>query len=89
MTHWPDAVNSCFEALGAWFAWANVKRLSKDREVKGVVWQFTIAWWLWGAWNLAYYGPLLHQWVSECAGAVLVCGNAMWLYTWLKIRGEK
>jgi hypothetical protein len=84
----PDIINGTFEAFGAWSVWANVKRLRKDRDVKGVVWQFTIVWWLWGVWNLVYY-PLLSQFVSTAAGLVLVTGNAVWLITWLKIRREK
>lgn len=85
----PDLVNATFEAFGAWSVWANVKRLRKDRDVKGVVWQFTIVWWLWGVWNLLYYGPILHQWFSEVAGAVLVSGNLVWLVVWLRIMRER
>lgn len=84
----PDLINGAFEAFGAWSVWANVKRLQRDRDVKGIVWQFTIVWWLWGVWNLFYY-PSLHQFASFIAGIVLVAGNAVWLVTWLKIRGEK
>lgn len=86
--HLPDAVNGLFEAFGAWSVWANVKRLKQDRDVKGIVWQFTIVWWLWGLWNLFYY-PSLDQWVSTVAGAVLVTGNAVWLWTWMRIRYER
>lgn len=85
----PDLINGTFEAFGAWSTWANVKRLRKDRDVKGVVWQFTICWWLWGVWNLLYYGPILHQWISECAGLVLVCGNAVWLMMWITMRRQR
>lgn len=84
-----DLINGLFEAFGAWSVWANVKRLRKDRDVKGTVWQFTIIWWLWGIWNLYYYGPALGQWFSEIAGAVLVAGNAVWLATWIKILRSK
>lgn len=85
----PDLINGTFEAFGAWSTWANVQRLRKDRDVKGIVWQFTICWWLWGVWNLLYYGPILHQWISECAGLVLVCGNAVWLMMWIKMRRQR
>lgn len=83
----PDLINGLFEAFGAWSTWANVARLKKDRDVKGVVWQFTVIWWLWGIWNLLYY-PLLGQWFSTVAGSVLVVGNGVWLATWLKIRKQ-
>lgn len=84
----PDLLNGLFEAFGAWSVWANVARLKKDRDVKGVVWQFTIVWWLWGLYNLFYY-PWLHQWFSFCAGCVLVVGNGVWLWIWIKIRRER
>ena len=85
----PDAINAMFEACGAWSVWANVARLRRDRDVKGVVWQFTVVWWMWGIWNLWFYGPALHQWLSEAAGAVLVCGNLVWLVVWLWILHER
>lgn len=84
----PDVVNGAFEAFGAWSVWANVKRLRRDRDVKGIVWQFTIVWWLWGVWNLYYYAHL-SQFVSWAAGVVLVVGNAVWLIVWLKILRSK
>lgn len=84
----PDLVNAAFEAFGAWSVWANVARLKRDRDVKGVVWQFTIVWWAWGMWNLIYY-PVLGQWFSTAAGMVLVAGNARWLWVWLIIRRER
>lgn len=75
-----DLVNGGFEAFGAWSAWANVKRLRRDRVVKGVVWQFTVVWQLWGMWNLYYYWGL-HQYFSWVAGAALCAGNTAWLIT--------
>ena len=83
--HLPDAVNGCFEAFGAWSAWANVGRLKRDRDVKGVVWQFTVVWFCWGVWNLFYY-PFLGQWFSTVAGVVLCAGNFAWLWTLMRIR---
>lgn len=87
--HLPDAINATFELSGACSAWANVKRLRIDRDVKGTVWQYMIVWWLWGLWNVVYYGPILGQWLSECAGWVLVAGNLVWLITWIRIMRER
>lgn len=75
-----DQINGCFEAFGAWAAWANVRRLRRDQAVKGVVWQFTVVWQLWGMWNLYYYWNL-HQYWSDAAGMVLTAGNTIWLLT--------
>lgn len=83
--HWPDIVNALFEAFGAWAVWGNVARLKRDRDVKGVVWQYTIVYWIWGMWNVLYY-PWLGQWFSGAAGLVLVAGNLRWLLLWSAIR---
>lgn len=85
MNHWPDVVNGSFEAGGAVAVWMNVAKLSKDREVKGVVWQFSVFWWVWGLWNLLYY-PLLGQWLSTVSTVAICLGNMMWVVLWLKIR---
>lgn len=73
-----DFVNGCFEAVGAVSAWSNFVRLRRDRQVKGIVWQFTIFWFAWGIWNLYYY-PSLGQQFSFWAGIALVAGNCAWL----------
>lgn len=36
-----DAVNGCFEALGAVMTWKNVAALRRDRTIKGVYWPVT------------------------------------------------
>jgi hypothetical protein len=84
----PDLINGLFEAFGAWAIWGNVLRLLRDKDVKGIVWQYQAVFWVWGIWNLAYY-PLLHQWFSTAAGVVLVLGNGVWLYVWYRIRKER
>ena len=83
-----DMVNGLFEAFGAWAVWGNVARLRKDRDVKGIVWQYTAVFMVWGWWNLYYY-PSLGQWWSTAAGAVLVIGNTVWVFMWLKIRRSR
>lgn len=67
----------------------NVFRLQRDRSVKGIVWQLTIGYWLWGVWNMVYYGPVLDQWASWTAGLFVVTGNFVWLVLWLKILWEE
>lgn len=82
---WPDLINGLFEAFGAFACWGNVIRLRRDRDVKGIVWQYTAVYWVWGLWNLFYY-PWLHQWFSFYAGVVLVSGNGVWVFTWRRFR---
>lgn len=84
----PDMINGAFEAGGALAAWSNFARLRRDREVKGVVWQFTVFWFTWGVWNLFYY-PSLAQPFSFWAGVALVAGNCLWLLMLWKIFLDK
>lgn len=80
-----DAINAAFELVGAVLAWKNFSRLLRDREVKGVYWPATAFWSVWGLWNLYYY-PSLGQWLSTCAGAVLVAGNVAWVVAAIRWR---
>ncbi len=73
-----DVVNGLFEALGAVCIWMNVFQLMKDKEVKGICWQVTAFFTLWGFWNLWYY-PSLGQWWSTAGGAALAFGNLFWI----------
>lgn len=73
-----DAINACFELVGAVLTWRNVLQLWRDREVKGVYWPATALWAAWGIWNCFFY-PSLEQWFSAVAGAFLALGNATWV----------
>lgn len=83
-----DKVNGAFEAFGAYAVWMNVRRLLRDRDVKGITWQYQGVFWLWGVWNVLYY-PSLDQMFSFGAGVVLVLGNFVWLVIWIKILHER
>jgi hypothetical protein len=74
----PDLINGIFETGGAFAAWKNYFQLRKDKAIKGVYWPVYVFYSLWGLWNLAYY-PMLNQWLSFCAGIVLVTGNVAWV----------
>lgn len=74
----PDLVNGLFESGGAYCAWRNFFQLKKDLAIKGVYWPIYFFYSVWGLWNLVYY-PVLGQWFSFLAGAVLVSGNIAWL----------
>jgi len=75
---WADAVNGLFEGVTGIASILNCRQLYKDKEVKGVVWWFTIFYTLWGFWNLYYY-PSLNQWFSFAGGLVIVAANAFWV----------
>ncbi len=78
MVQVPDLVNGLFESGGAVTSLLNCWQLYKDKEVKGVVWQLTLFYSLWGLWNLYYY-PHLGQWLSFAGGCMIVTFNITWV----------
>ncbi len=73
-----DLINAVFEGGGAIFLCLNVRRLLKDRSVKGVS-LLTTSWWTaWGFWNVAFYSAVNTP-ASFWAGIAVVIVNAVWL----------
>lgn len=73
-----DAINAMFEGGGALFLLLNVRRLLRDRSVKGVS-LITTSWWtLWGFWNVYFYSAVQTP-ASFWAGIAVVIVNALWL----------
>lgn len=77
MTHF-DLINAVFEGGGALFLLANVRRIIRDKSVKGVsLW--TSAWWTtWGFWNVYFYSAVQTP-ASFYAGIAVVLVTAVWL----------
>lgn len=75
---WPDLVNSGFEFFAGVFLILNIRRIIRDKSVKGVsVWP--VAYFsLFGIWNMYYY-PFLEQWASFCCGLLVVLVNTVWV----------
>lgn len=74
---WPDAVNACFEFFGGTLIWLSVKKLHKDKMVRGVHWAPVAFFSAWGYWNLFYYAHL-DQWLSWIGGVNIVLANSVW-----------
>lgn len=74
----PDIINGSFEFFGGILYIINVRRLIKDKEVKGVSWVPVMFFTFWGFWNLYYY-PSLNQVFSFVGGIVIVSVNLLWL----------
>lgn len=74
----PDQINGTFEFVGSLALWANVYRLHRDKQTRGVTWFATAFFMTWGYWNLFYY-PHLDQWWSFWGGLSLVIANTIWL----------
>ena len=80
-----DTANGIFEFGGACLMWTNVPKLLRDKQIRGINWQVTTFFALWGWWNLYYY-PSLHQWLSTIGGAVMVFANTTWVVIAIKYR---
>lgn len=82
-----DMLNGAFELVGAYLVWLNVKKIRKDKQVRGLYWKVWGFFAVWGIWNLYYY-PSLGQWASFGAGVVMVLGNVTWVYYAIKYRNN-
>jgi hypothetical protein len=76
--NWPDLINGLFELAGGFALLANVLRLHRDKELKGVHWAPTLFFTSWGLWNLYFY-PAVGAWFSFAGGLVIVVINTIWL----------
>ncbi len=70
----PDLVNGLFEFGGACFLTLRLRRLYRDKLVRGADWRATAFFGAWGYWNLYYY-PHLDQMWSFAGGSAIVAVN--------------
>lgn len=82
---YPDFINGLFELVGSVVVFVNIRRIKKDKKVRGVYWPVWAFYSVWGFWNLYYY-PSLDQWYSLAAGILIVTGNTWWFLLALKYR---
>jgi len=80
-----DLINAIFELGGGILCWLNVRRLLKDRIVKGISWPVQAFFASWGIWNLYYY-PSLGQYLSLYGGIFLVASNITWVVLAIRFR---
>lgn len=80
-------MNGALELGGAGLTWLNVRRLWRDRRIRGVDWRIWIFFTVWGLWNMWYY-PFLQQWASTAGGAVMVLANLVWISLAIKWRNQ-
>ena len=84
----PDIINGCFEGAGGFFIVLSVRKLYREKLVRGVSWMPVAFFSAWGYWNLFYY-PALDQWISFAGGVSITVVNTIWLaqiayYSWLE-----
>ena len=73
-----DITNACFELLATPFILLSIRRLYREKVVRGVSWVHIAFFSLWGVWNLYYY-PHLGQWYSFVGGIGIVIFNSIWV----------
>lgn len=74
----PDLINGLFELFGGCLLCLNIKRLCKDKTLKGVSWVPVAFFACWGFWNLIFY-PSMGCWLSFFGGIFVVVANVVWL----------
>jgi hypothetical protein len=80
-----DLGNGAFELFGGILTWQNVRRVRRDKQIRGIDWRVQVFWTSWGVWNLGYY-PSLNQWCSFVGGIMVVTANAVWLFYAIRYR---
>ncbi len=83
----PDVINGLFEGVGGILLWKNVARLYEEKMVRGMHWQVTAFFFVWGLWNLFYY-PSLGQWWSFVGGINIALANSVWIALALRYRNN-
>jgi hypothetical protein len=83
-----DAINGIFELGMSIMLLTSLRRLWRDKCVKG--WSINAVLWptAWGFWNLYYY-PSLGQWWSFCGGLAVVLVNSIWIGLALYFQSEE
>lgn len=72
-----DLINGLFEVFGGAFIFLSIRRLHREKIVRGVSLVHVMFFTLWGAWNLYYY-PSLDQWFSFVGGVAVSIANVTW-----------
>lgn len=82
-----DTLNGVFEIGGALLTLGNVRRVRRDKKVRGVDWRVMGFFAAWSWWNLFYY-PSLGQWVSAIGAVIMVVTNTLWVLLAWKYRHQ-
>lgn len=76
--NWADLFNGSLEVGSFILQIGNIRRLLRDKIVRGVHWGSTAFFAGWGAWNCYFY-PHLHQWFSFAGGIGITAANGTWV----------
>lgn len=80
-----DMINGLFELLGSPFLFLHVRRVFKDKQVKGASMVACGFFTVWSVWNCVFY-PSQGLWMSFYGGIPVLAMNLLWLYGMIKYR---
>ena len=75
-----DIINGIFRLIVTPFILLSVRKLLKDKQVKGVCWMHISLFAVWGYWGL-YYFSSLNQWWSFAGECLVVVANTFYAIT--------
>jgi hypothetical protein len=73
-----DLINATFELSGGAFITLSVRKLLRDKQVRGIHWGQVAFFTVWGFWNLPFYGSL-GQWYSMVGSLGVCLANCIYL----------
>ncbi len=74
----PDLINGCFELAAGLLIMLNVRKLYRDKQLRGVCIAPTALMATWGFWNLYFYPHVGALW-SFAAGIPIAVINTIWV----------
>lgn len=74
-----DLVNAFWELFGGLFIAISIRKLLREKQVRGVSYVHVSYFTAWGIWNLAYY-PHLGEWFSLIGCGLVLLANFIWLF---------
>lgn len=88
-----DLWNAALELGGAYFISRSIRKLYRDKIVRGFAWEQVAFYAMWGVLNLFYY-PAMGSWYSFYAGIAVTVTNLTYTamliyYTWRERRDGK
>lgn len=87
--YWFDVVNGLFELGGAIATWFNVRRIRRDKTVRGVDWRSMAFFATWGLWSIVLYNVLDQMLFSLLGAIALTSGNLTWVAMYFVYRNRE
>lgn len=88
--YYADLFNGAFELGGTYFISRSIRKLHRDKIVRGIAWEQVAFWSIWGYWNIAYYWAAQSPF-SWWAGLAVTTANTVYvsmLYYYVRREGR-